>query len=108
MSQQDNFAGGFFLGALLGGVVGGILGTVLSSKLANEDLAALSPEEKADKLKKKVIKAATPADMEVARRKLEGKIAQLNEAIDDVRQQLGSVNGAPANVEKKPSTSHEV
>jgi hypothetical protein len=32
--------------------------------------------------------------MEVARRSLEDKIAQLNDAIDDVRQQLGGVNGA--------------
>jgi hypothetical protein len=31
--------------------------------------------------------------METARLGLEDKISQLNQAIDDVRQQLGSVNG---------------
>jgi prefoldin subunit 5 len=31
--------------------------------------------------------------IEAARRSLEDKIAQLNTAIDDVRQQLGKVNG---------------
>jgi chromosome segregation ATPase len=31
--------------------------------------------------------------IEVARRSLEDKIAQLNTAIDDVRQQIGTVNG---------------
>jgi hypothetical protein len=36
-----------------------------------------------------------PADsIESTRRSLETKIAQLNLAIDDVRQQLGTVNGA--------------
>lgn len=32
-------------------------------------------------------------DMEMARRSLEDKIAQLNATIDEVRQQLGNVNG---------------
>jgi hypothetical protein len=32
--------------------------------------------------------------MENARRSLEDKIAQLNATIDEVRQQLGNVNGA--------------
>lgn len=107
MSQQDNFAGGFFLGTIVGGVVGGILGAVVASKLATEDLEALPPDERAGKLKKKAIKAANPADMEVARRKLEGKIAQLNEAIDDVRQQLSGVNGTTPVDERNPSASRE-
>ena len=38
--------------------------------------------------------------MEVARRGLEDKIAQLNDAIDDVRQQLGTVNGGESNRER--------
>ncbi|KEI66439.1 hypothetical protein A19Y_1379 [Planktothrix agardhii NIVA-CYA 126/8] len=35
----------------------------------------------------------TGDNMETARLGLEDKISQLNQAIDDVRQQLGSVNG---------------
>ncbi len=34
--------------------------------------------------------------METARRSLEDKIAQLNATIDEVRQQLGNVNGNPS------------
>ena len=39
--------------------------------------------------------------IEVARRSLEDKIAQLNETIDEVRMSLGNVNGnqSPSNVE---------
>jgi hypothetical protein len=42
--------------------------------------------------------------MEVARRGLEDKIAQLNDAIDDVRQQLGTVNGTP----KEPNKAQAI
>jgi hypothetical protein len=35
----------------------------------------------------------TEEGMEAARLGLEAKIAQLNDAIDDVRQQLGYING---------------
>ena len=42
---------------------------------------------------KSVKSAKLPEDhMETARLSLEDKIAQLNQAIDDVRQQLGTVN----------------
>lgn len=87
MSNQDNFAGGFFLGALVGGVVGGVLGAALTSARLNE--AAL-PEE--TKRKKREIKPSSEKSIEQARRGLEDKIAQLHDAIDDVRQQLSTVN----------------
>ncbi|NET31774.1 MAG: hypothetical protein F6K19_07195 [Cyanothece sp. SIO1E1] len=97
MSERDNFAGGFFTGALVGGVVGGIIGVLLTSRLSNETAEAdgfnLS-EEKPSK-KKRPLTSADEQSMEIARRGLEDKIAQLNDAIDDVRQQLGSVNGQP-------------
>jgi gas vesicle protein len=101
MSQQGNFVGGFFLGAVVGGVVGGIVGVVAASRLSQaetpETIAKLDKRDKLEgKEKKRQIKAATTEQgMEVARRGLEDKIAQLNDAIDDVRQQLGTVNGAP-------------
>lgn len=103
MSQQDNFGSGFLVGTLFGGIVGGIVGAVVASRLgkaeaqpgealppATKNPEALGPDE---------------AEMEVARRGLEDKIAQLNTAIDDVRQRLGGVNGhAQASPGEEPST----
>ncbi|MDJ0527311.1 MAG: hypothetical protein PX634_18730 [Microcystis sp. M53600_WE12] len=88
MSQRDGFAGGFLAGAIVGGLVGGVLGTVLANRsrrgLGDGDNQAFLEEIRNGRL--------TPEEgMEVARRSLEDKIAQLNLAIDDVRQQLGSV-----------------
>lgn len=68
--------------------MGGVLGTVLANRsrrgLGDGDNQAFLEEIRNGRL--------TPEEgMEVARRSLEDKIAQLNLAIDDVRQQLGSV-----------------
>jgi len=107
MSQQDSFVGGFLLGAALGGVVGGVLGAVLATRqLANPAeenslLPADLPTGKAGKLKRRSLKAVNGQDIETARRNLEDKIARLNDAIDDVRQQLGSVNGSVHEEEKE-------
>jgi gas vesicle protein len=93
MSNRDGFTGGFIAGALFGGVVGGILGTLLASNRSQE---ALPPDENVSgKNKKRMLKAPTEQSIEAARRGLEDKIAQLNDAIDDVREQLGNVNGRP-------------
>jgi gas vesicle protein len=89
MSQQDNFFGGFVLGTIVGGVVGGIAGVLVSSRLAQEEDGLKKVEGKG----KRGLKPPTEQTIEVARRGLEDKIAQLNDAIDDVRQQLGAVNG---------------
>jgi uncharacterized membrane protein len=96
MSQQDNFSGGFILGAIVGGVVGGIFGVALATaKTATPTTAA---EPKVARPRRRPLRVPTEAavteqSMEVARQGLEDRIAQLNDAIDDVRQQLGSVNG---------------
>lgn len=105
MSQQDNFLGGFFLGALFGGVVGGVVGVVVTNRLAKaEDLEGREPSPKklegksgasGASLKDSRRQSASPQSIESARRGLEDKIAQLNDAIDDVRQKLGSMNGVP-------------
>lgn len=104
MSQRDNFFGGFIAGTVVGGVVGGMLGVLLSSKLSTQEAATEEPfsklENKANK--KRQLKAPTEQSMEVARRGLEDKIAQLNDAIDDVRQQLGGVNGMPKEPQNEP------
>ncbi|MFE4106842.1 hypothetical protein [Almyronema epifaneia] len=94
MSQQDNFTAGFFTGAFLGGIIGGIVGVVVAGRLQQEEaeMDDLVLSSEADQ----TLNSASPlteARIEIARRGLEDKIAQLNEAIDDVRQQLGKVNG---------------
>jgi hypothetical protein len=96
MSQQGNFLGGFLLGTLVGGAVGGVIGALAASRLAPTDakLEGGNDPKAVKASKKRQIKPAAEPNMEVARRGLEDKIAQLNEAIDDVRQQLGSVNGS--------------
>lgn len=99
MNQRDHFSGGFVLGAIVGGIVGGILGAVVASRqLSTDSEEALLPGNRTDrregKKKAQPLKALNEQNIEAARRSLEDKIAQLNEAIDDVRQQLGPVNGA--------------
>jgi gas vesicle protein len=103
MSQQDNFGSGFLVGTLFGGIVGGIVGAVVASRLGQmeaQEGEALPPATKTPESL-----GPDEAEMEVARRGLEDKIAQLNTAIDDVRQRLGGVNGhAQASQGEEPST----
>lgn len=103
MSQQDNFVGGFLLGTLVGGVVGGIAGVLVSSRLPSESDAVEDDDRSEDeKPSRRPFQLPTERSIEVARRSLEDKIAQLNDAIDDVREQLSTVNsnGAASNGEK--------
>jgi hypothetical protein len=102
MDNRDNFAGGFIAGAIFGGVVGGLLGSFLTSKLAQEaspgDDPLIQGRPTGDKIprsqrRRQPFQASTELSIEEARQGLEVKIAQLNEAIDDVRHQLGNVNG---------------
>ena len=87
MSQQNNFGSGFILGSIVGGVVGGVLGTILTSRqeqqVTNQEDSRLKNGSR--------ISLKSEESIELARHGLEEKIAQLNLAIDDVRQQLGSV-----------------
>ncbi len=106
MSQQDNFSGGFLLGALLGGVVGGVLGSVLANRIELDDEASesKSPVELKPKTPgKRSLRVAPSESFEVsaesARKSLEDKIAQLNDAIDDVRDQLKRVDNGPNQVQ---------
>lgn len=102
MSQRDGFASGFLAGAVVGGLLGGVIGALVATQRENDNdevekplLNSSLPDAKALKRRRRQLKAEE--GIEVARRSLEDKIAQLNTAIDDVRQQLGTVNG---NVEK--------
>lgn len=112
MSQQGNFIGGFLLGTVVGGVVGGVIGALAASRLnqeAAEPEAAFPKLDKAESkpAKRKQLRAPTEQNMEVARRGLEDKIAQLNDAIDDVRQQLGTVNGTSVRGSSEPVISQD-
>lgn len=111
MNQRDGFTSGFIAGTVVGGVVGGVIGALLASKTLNEEAEA-EPKRKASLLdnntpraKRRQMKAASSEQsIEIARRSLEDKIAQLNDTIDEVRLSLGNVNGnqSPRNVETSP------
>ena len=101
MGQQDNFGSGFLLGTLFGGLVGGVVGAVVASRISRpveEGDDALLPPNETSKL------SPTDADIELARRGLEDKIAQLNNAIDDVRQRLGGENSHTQSAQEEHST----
>ncbi len=113
MKERDGFASGFFAGAIFGSVVGGIVGTLVASRrdpeLAAEQELQMSvgsiEARKASTAKRRQMKAnvGEGMEMEMARRSLEDKIAQLNATIDEVRQQLGNVNGNSAQEHERPS-----
>lgn len=100
MSQREGFGSGFLAGAIFGSVVGGIVGALVTNRrdpeqAAEEErqLTPSSPEAKKAARKRPIKASEDDVEMEMARRSLEDKIAQLNATIDEVRQQLGSVNG---------------
>ncbi|MBD0388310.1 MAG: hypothetical protein ICV54_17840 [Nostoc sp. C3-bin3] len=103
MSQRDGFASGFLAGAVFGSVVGGVLGALIASRrddselLADEETELTNNPDEGKRIsgKRRQMKASEnqSMEMETARRSLEDKIAQLNATIDDVRKQLGNVNG---------------
>jgi Na+/glutamate symporter len=84
MSQRDGFGTGFLLGTLFGGVVGGIAGAIAVSKVKGNAIDHQSQWAEDEE----PLSFDTEEGMEMARRSLENKIAQLNGAIDDVRQQM--------------------
>jgi TolA-binding protein len=110
MSDQDNFASGFVIGAFVGGVIGGILGATLASRRASNQPAAelLRSSNLGDKRqqkdRKRPIQGASQPDIELARRGLEDKIAQLNDAIDEARQRLGSASVSQVGRNQQPPT----
>jgi hypothetical protein len=101
MSQRDGFGSGFLAGAIVGSVVGGVIGALIGSQrngelaeLGDSQLDANSLEAKKTSAKRRSVRGGDNdnTEMETARRSLEDKIAHLNATIDEVRQQLGTVN----------------
>ncbi|RMF63049.1 MAG: hypothetical protein D6742_18590 [Cyanobacteria bacterium J069] len=74
---------------MVGGVVGGVLGVLVAPRLSRQESLDGKKSDASRRL------PMTEQGIEDSRRGLEDKIAQLNDAIDDVRQQLGGVNGSP-------------
>ncbi|CAN1213060.1 Gas vesicle protein [Tumidithrix helvetica PCC 7403] len=85
--KSGNFFGGFLLGTL----VGGVLGLVIASKLNEPEPDPESLPSSETDLNLQPSNDAAKHD--VARRSLEQKIAQLNEAIDAVSQELADAEG---------------
>jgi len=104
MSNREGFTSGLILGATLGSLVGGVLGVVLSSRLSGESSGEPLLEGKRNRNKEDKL---TPENVETARLNLEDKIAQLNQAIDDVRLQLGGMNGTIASEPQESSPKEE-
>jgi len=104
MSQQDNFVGGFLLGTLVGGALGGVVGALAASRIQSGGKTKPSPLPKPEgELAFGEFDNTDEDSIEAARLGLETKIAQLNEAIDDVRQQLGGINGHSERPWESPS-----
>ena len=89
MSQKNGFGNGFILGSIVGGVIGGVLGTLLANK--SEQRSSVDNRYQESLEGGTEVRFDSEESIEMARHGLEDKIAQLNLAIDDVRQQLGSV-----------------
>lgn len=113
MKERDGFASGFLAGAIFGSVVGGIVGALVTYRrdpeLAAEEERQIPEAKKASTVKRRQMRAIdSEGEMEVARRSLEDKIAQLNATIDEVRQQLGDVNNSERVMSDRPSVREEL
>lgn len=105
MGQQDNFGSGFVLGTLFGGLVGGVVGAVVAARVSRSASMAVEDDLLPNDAQPNPTRLSpTDADIELARRGLEDKIAQLNIAIDDVRQRLGGENGHAQSIQEEHST----
>jgi tetrahydromethanopterin S-methyltransferase subunit B len=119
MSQRDGFASGFFAGAIFGSVVGGVVGALAAQRRNGAEFAedeaqqlgtikSNSNSDSSGKRRQMGGTASSGVEMEMARRSLEDKIAQLNATIDEVRDQLGNVNNNSGAVNEFPSRSEEL
>ncbi|MEM9264337.1 MAG: gas vesicle protein [Cyanobacteria bacterium P01_F01_bin.13] len=100
MSQSSNFTSGFFLGTLLGGLVGGVAGVLAANRINRTDSdEGIGFNQLSEEIRQNLSDMSSDERMEIARRGLEDKISELNAAIEEVRQQLGSTNGHAADYE---------
>ena len=95
MSNRSGFGSGFWLGTLIGGVVGGVIGATIANQRSNQyedelDGNNLISGERGEKRPLKSSRLRTADRMERARRSLDDKISDLNNAIDVVRSSIGT------------------
>lgn len=115
MSQRDGFGSGFVAGAFVGSLVGGIVGALIVSRrgeeLAEEETELINNPAETKKVsgkRRQIISSDNEGvEMEIARRSLEDKIAQLNATIDEVRKHLGNVNGSSSQPVNERSLSKD-
>ncbi len=98
--RSDSFFTGVAVGAAIGGIVGGLIGVVVGSRYVQPRLEASAsgnelPGQETNSAVLRDPSSREQRRVEVARRGLEDKIAQLNEAIDAVRDQLSN-SSSPA------------
>jgi hypothetical protein len=105
MSQQGSFVSGFLLGTLIGAALGGVVGALTASRRQSTSSPDQFPGARLQEgsLAFGEFDANGDDSVEAARLGLEAKIAQLNEAIDEVRQQLGGINGHADRAWENPS-----
>jgi gas vesicle protein len=84
--KSDNFFGGFILGAIAGGVVGALIASKLND-------SAKQPDLESDQILDEEESLLDQEPVDLARRGLEQKIAQLNAAIDAVSNELSISTG---------------
>jgi uncharacterized membrane-anchored protein YhcB (DUF1043 family) len=80
VSQNDRFGDGLAVGVIVGSVVGAVIGVLVANRVATspEALPTQDPEQA----------------LGDAKRSLEEKITQLNEAIESAREKLATVPAA--------------
>jgi hypothetical protein len=118
MSNRDGFGSGFWLGTLVGGIIGGVVGATIATQKANriddDANSGMLASERGGKRPLKSNRMRSMDRMEVARRSLDDKISDLNNAIDVVRSSIGQtpgdavdgiVNRAEADSKSQPSIS---
>ncbi|WP_218082416.1 hypothetical protein [Anthocerotibacter panamensis] len=91
MSEQDSrFGDGLTIGVLVGGLFGGVVGAFLANRFLTAPAKnAAKPTAILDEVQKN-----TEEVLGDARRNLEEKITQLNDAIELARQRLASLEDA--------------
>ena len=77
--RGDGFGKGLLVGTLLGGLMGGLLGVIVANRLNGESRPQVGKAKDAE---------------DNLRQNLEEKISQLNETIDQVRDQLAQASAA--------------
>jgi gas vesicle protein len=84
-NEDDSFIDGVLIGAVVGTLVGGILGVLLAPR--RRTLPATAPETKTSS-ETAEMPESTNGSIESARRGLEEKLEQLNQAIEATRSKL--------------------